>query len=95
MHILAEDQAEVARVFATRGADKAKVAPWTLSPRGNPVLDSYMTLIECDLVREYDGSDHVIVIGQVRNLDIRQAAAEPLLYFRGRLGGMGPRAVES
>ena len=90
VHILAADQAAVARDFATRGVDKAKVTPWAHSARGNPVLERYLTLIECDLVREYDGSDHVIVIGQVRHLEVSRSADAPLLYYRGKLGGMAP-----
>jgi flavin reductase (DIM6/NTAB) family NADH-FMN oxidoreductase RutF len=88
IHILAEDQVEVARVFATRGADKAGATDWHLSALGNPVLDHYLTLIECDLSQEHAGADHVIVIGQVKGLDIRRGVSGPLVFFRGEMGGL-------
>ena len=88
IHILAEDQDEVARVFATRGADKSSITGWRLSASGNPILDHYLALMECELVQEHDGSDHVIVIGRVHGLDIRRDVGGPLLFFRGRLGAL-------
>jgi flavin reductase (DIM6/NTAB) family NADH-FMN oxidoreductase RutF len=88
IHILAEDQVEVARVFATRGADKGSVADWRLSECGNPVLDHYLTLIECDLTQEHAGADHAIVIGEVKRLDIRRDVSGPLVFFRGEMSGL-------
>ena len=88
IHFLAQDQGEVAKVFARRGADKAGVIGWSHNSRDVPVLDHYLACIDCDLVREHDGSDHVIAIGLVRDLEIRREVAGPLLYYRGQIGGI-------
>ncbi|MDX1402800.1 MAG: flavin reductase family protein [Kiloniellales bacterium] len=88
VHVLAEDQADVARIFARRGADKGNVVGWSLNERAVPVLGHYLAFIDCDLVREYDGSDHVIAIGLVRDLDLRAEDMGPLLYYRGQIGGL-------
>ena len=88
VHVLAEDQGDVAKVFAQRGADKAGVVGWSHNSRNVPVLDHYLACIDCDLVREHDGSDHVIAIGLVCGLEIRRNATGPLLYYRGKIGGI-------
>ena len=56
-----------------------------LVPDGAPVLEGVCAWISCTLWREYDGGDHTIVAGRVRDLGA-DAARTPLLYHRGRYG---------
>jgi 3-hydroxy-9,10-secoandrosta-1,3,5(10)-triene-9,17-dione monooxygenase reductase component len=87
VHILAEDQPEVARGFAARSTDKSGLCHWSLSALGNPVLDRYHALIECRLHGEHEGGDHAILVGRVERLDLAKASPGPLLYYRGVLHG--------
>lgn len=55
-----------------------------MGERSCPTLDGTMGTIECRLFREYDGGDHVIVLGAVEAITLRPDR-EPLVYFRGDL----------
>ena len=88
VHILRADQEQVARSFAQRGAGKLKDVAFVWSRREVPTLQSYLVLLECDLVAEYDGGDHGIFLGRVARLDVPETVADPLTCFRGQLGAL-------
>jgi flavin reductase (DIM6/NTAB) family NADH-FMN oxidoreductase RutF len=46
---------------------------WTLSELGNPILANATAVIECELWREYEGGDHAIMVGKVKNLIVRSS----------------------
>ena len=50
------------------------------------MLDGVIAYIDCDLEAEHDAGDHLIAIGRVRDLQILDPGAEPLLFFRGTYG---------
>jgi Conserved protein/domain typically associated with flavoprotein oxygenases, DIM6/NTAB family len=84
VHILTDQQIEVAHAFAREVHDKTELVEWDLSARGNPVLKHYLGLLECRLVQEYTGGDHAILIGEVASIDVKPEG-RPLLYYRGEL----------
>ncbi len=59
---------------------------WKPGVTGSPVLDGVIAYIDCDLEAEHDAGDHIIAVGRVRDLQILDAGAEPLLFFRGTYG---------
>ncbi|MFJ9616218.1 flavin reductase family protein [Streptomyces noursei] len=81
VNILADHQEGVCQQFARSGGDKFSGVNWTASPNASPLLDGVLGWIDCSLVREFDGGDHVIAVGQVTDLDQAEADA-PLLYYR-------------
>ncbi|MEU9485640.1 flavin reductase family protein [Streptomyces decoyicus] len=81
VNILADHQKSICQQFARSGGDKFTGVNWTETPNGSPLLDGVLGWIDCSLVREFDGGDHVIAIGQVTNLDQAEADS-PLLYYR-------------
>jgi flavin reductase (DIM6/NTAB) family NADH-FMN oxidoreductase RutF len=52
---------------------------------GAPVLDGAVAWLDCQVWASYDGGDHVIVVGEVVDLDVGEAD-DPLLYFRSGYG---------
>ena len=88
IHLLCADQQAEAYAFAGKGKDKASGIEWHLSELGNPLLNKATAIIECDLWREYDGGDHAIVVGAVRNLILPEQEMTPMVYHRGRLGAL-------
>ena len=88
VNVLAEDQEELCRTFATSGADKFSGVGWTPGPRtGAPVLTDSLAWIECRLESTLDGGDHLIAIGRVLDLKVTDGhATKPLLFFRGGFG---------
>ncbi len=85
VNILAESGEELCRTFAMKSAaeryDGVGYAP---AITGAPVLNDALAYIDCEIESEYDGGDHVIVVGRVVELGYRDGA--PLMYFRGGYG---------
>ncbi|WP_213881335.1 flavin reductase family protein [Pseudomonas sp. dw_358] len=88
IHLLGAEQQAEAYAFASKGKEKAKDIQWHLSELGNPLLAKATAIIECELWREYEGGDHAIIVGEVKNLILPEEAVSPMLYFRGKLGAI-------
>jgi flavin reductase (DIM6/NTAB) family NADH-FMN oxidoreductase RutF len=85
VNILAEDQEDVCRVFASKAPDKFAEIGWKRSGNGSPVIDGVLAYIDCGIENVVDSGDHAIVIGAVQDLDVRHEGG-PLLFFRGGYG---------
>ena len=85
VNILGEDQEELCRVMATKGADKFHGIGWSPSVNESPVLDGALAWIDCTIDAEHDAGDHVIVVGRVHDLGLEEEG-KPLLFFRGGYG---------
>jgi 3-hydroxy-9,10-secoandrosta-1,3,5(10)-triene-9,17-dione monooxygenase reductase component len=85
VNVLAVDQRHLSGAFARSGTDKFADVNWVPGPAGAPVLDGVCAWMGCTLWREYDGGDHTIVAGRVRELGA-DAGRAPLLFHRGRYG---------
>jgi flavin reductase (DIM6/NTAB) family NADH-FMN oxidoreductase RutF len=79
VNVLAADQPDVAWHFA--GRPQEPEPRWAEGPTA-PVLTGTAATISCRPWRCYDGGDHLIVIGEV--VDLQVSDAEPLLFFGGR-----------
>lgn len=88
IHLLSADQQALAYAFASKGKDKTKGIEWHLSDLGNPLLNEATAIIECELWREYDGGDHAIIVGAVKNLILPEQSVTPMVYYRGKLGAL-------
>jgi flavin reductase (DIM6/NTAB) family NADH-FMN oxidoreductase RutF len=96
VNVLADDQHELCRVFATRGADRFANTGWTPGLDGVPLLDGAVAWIECELLRIVDAGDHELAIGTVRR--VQEGPGRPIVFYRGEYsrlapGGELPRAV--
>ena len=85
VNVLAEDQEDVCRVFAAKGADRFGQIGWRPAPSGAPVLADALAWIDCVIDAEHDAGDHVIVVGHVLELAVEREG-KPLLFFRGGYG---------
>lgn len=92
VNVLASDQEQLCRQFASRGAEKFTGVGWTLSPGGSPVLDGAVAWLDCTVESVLDGGDHDIVLGRVEHLDV-SGGGDPLLFFQGGYGGFRPRSL--
>lgn len=88
IHLLSSGQQTEAYAFAKKGKDKAVGIDWYLSDLGNPILDRAVAVIECELWREYEGGDHAIIVGEVKNLILSRDNVAPMLYHRGKLSSV-------
>lgn len=82
VNVLAADQEHLCRRFAVSGGHKFRNVSWTPSTGGSPILAGVLAWIDCEVEAEYEGGDHVIVVGRVHDL-AADGGAEPLLFYRG------------
>jgi 3-hydroxy-9,10-secoandrosta-1,3,5(10)-triene-9,17-dione monooxygenase reductase component len=82
VNILAEDQDQVSRFFATTGRDRFTDVRTRIGPSGAPILTDALAYLDCRLVKEMEGGDHAIVLGEVVDADVQRAEDSPLTFFR-------------
>jgi 3-hydroxy-9,10-secoandrosta-1,3,5(10)-triene-9,17-dione monooxygenase reductase component len=83
-NMLAADQADLARVFATSGIDKFADVRWSKAPHGSPLLEGAIAHLEGQILSVTTHGDHDFA---VVSIDYVQAdAGSPLLYYRGDFG---------
>ena len=86
VNILAEDQEEIARVFADKGDDKFSGIGWRPSVVTRaPVINDVLAWIDCEIDAIHEAGDHWIVVGRVLDLEIGHEGG-PLVFFRGGFG---------
>ncbi len=88
IHLLSAAQQTEAYAFARKGKDKAQGIEWTLSALGNPLLSNATAIIECELWREYEGGDHAILVGEIKNLIVADGSVTPMVYCKGKMGAL-------
>jgi 3-hydroxy-9,10-secoandrosta-1,3,5(10)-triene-9,17-dione monooxygenase reductase component len=92
IHFLREDQHQLSARFDKALSSKWDDVQYRAGVTGCPVLEPALALMECTLYAQYDGGDHVIIVGRVAHLE-KEAGENPLVFFRGRYHTMGAEAV--
>jgi flavin reductase (DIM6/NTAB) family NADH-FMN oxidoreductase RutF len=87
VNILAADQEDVCRVFATKGADKFAGLGWKPGPTGSPRLADVLAWIDCEIDAVHDAGDHELCVGRVVELELGREHEGPLVFYRGGYGG--------
>ena len=87
VNVLGAGQEELARAFGSKApvADKWDGVRWR-DREGVPALAGALVWVSCELHDVISGGDHVIVTGQVRNLEM--TAGAPLIFYRGEYRGL-------
>ncbi|MGP5450974.1 flavin reductase family protein [Pseudomonas helleri] len=85
VNILSGEQVAISNRFARKGTDKWHGVDWQPSPLDNPVIAGSLHWLDCEIHAEHVAGDHLIVIGEVKALNLQETAAtQPLLYFKGQ-----------
>lgn len=87
INVLAEDQVELSRRFASSVGDKFAAGIWSSGLGGAPVLTGATAVLECELDRAQDAGDHRLYIGRV--LRMTQATLPPLVFHGGHYHLLG------
>ncbi|SEQ96677.1 NADH-FMN oxidoreductase RutF, flavin reductase (DIM6/NTAB) family [Solimonas aquatica] len=90
VHVLALDQEPLARRFATRGIDRFAGLSPARGLGGVALLDGCAARFECRLAFQYQGGDHVILVGEVLTFD--SSEREPLVFSKGCFASAVPRS---
>lgn len=92
VNVLAADQVELSRRFASPVTDRFAVGEWRDGLGGAPVLAGCCATLECATEAELPMGDHVLFIGRV--LSVEQQDQPPLLFQSGHYRQLGePLAV--
>lgn len=84
IHVLAEDQLELAQHFARNGEGFTQ-DNWHKSPSGTPALSGAIARFECEHFGAHPAGDHTIVLGKVTQVTTRPGKG--LVFKRGQYGG--------
>lgn len=80
VNILTDQQQDVAMHFAGRPQEKPTFK-WVEGEHA-PYIEGSLAYIECVPWKAYDGGDHVLYLGEVKNFEYNEGAA--LTYFAGQ-----------
>lgn len=89
VHVLAASQEDLSNRFARSGEDKFDGVEWREGELGSPVFDQHAALFQCKTKHQYEGGDHVILVGEVIDFEAREEA--PLLFHGGSYAERRPR----
>ncbi|GAB5486606.1 MAG: flavin reductase family protein [Parasphingorhabdus sp.] len=89
IHVLSASQEDLSNSFARSGAEKFADVAWAPGVMGSPILENYSALFQCKMMHEYEGGDHVILVGEVIEFDRKDHA--PLLFHGGRYAESRPK----
>jgi 3-hydroxy-9,10-secoandrosta-1,3,5(10)-triene-9,17-dione monooxygenase reductase component len=89
INVLGRGQQPVAEVFATKREQEEKwaLAPWS-EREGSPVIHGCPVYVVCALHDVIAAGDHVIVTGDV--VDVEAEPGEPLIHHGGFFRGLDP-----
>lgn len=85
VHILAGNQSELCKTFASKNVDRFASCNWSLSPLELPVIEGAFAVLECETYKTIEAGDHTILIGAVQNIQVDKEL-NPMLYHRRHFG---------
>ncbi|GAA0993730.1 flavin reductase family protein [Acrocarpospora macrocephala] len=94
VNVLADEQTELAEIFARRGIDRFANCPgWRIGAYGVPLLAGISARLTCHRHSVADIGDHILVVGHV--VETGTTGGKPLLYHRASFGSFVPHPRES
>jgi 3-hydroxy-9,10-secoandrosta-1,3,5(10)-triene-9,17-dione monooxygenase reductase component len=89
VNFLADGQADLSNVMASRGVDKFADITWSpTAETGSPLLEGTLGHVDCQIHTVHEAGDHYIVIGRVLDLQVGDGQ-DPLLFFQGKYATTG------
>jgi len=92
VHILATDQEPLSNRFAKSSADKFSGLDLQRGPSDVPLLDGCSARFQCKTTYQYEGGDHIILVGKVLAFDRFDKA--PLVFHSGGYRRLLPAAAQ-
>ncbi|MEM1382455.1 MAG: flavin reductase family protein [Pseudomonadota bacterium] len=87
VNVLAANQEETAKIFATRGADKFATVAWQPGGTGAPLIEGTLAQFDCAIYERMTAGDHDVLIGRVAAYSRREGRA--LVYHSGSFAALG------
>lgn len=93
VHVLANGQESLSNNFARRGEDKFANIDTIEGINNLPIIPECAARFQCKLMYSYEGGDHVILVGEVKEYE--NFARKPLIFHSGRYAQAKPIGDES
>ncbi len=84
IHVVAQDQQDLALRFARNGLDFSHT-DWSPDSAGRPQLSQCLARFDCTLSARHEAGDHLILVGEVEQVMYR--TGKGLIFKRGQFGG--------
>lgn len=94
INFLQDDQEHLSIRFNKALSNKWERVKYKKGITGAPVLVPALAVLECHPYAQYDGGDHVIMVGRVEHIECEECCS-PLVYFRGRYHKLTSPALEN
>ena len=91
VNVLAENQEELSRRFATPDVDKFAGLQTDEGPYGAPRIAGALAYLAARAYARYDGGDHDIFVGEVT--DVEYTEGDPLVFYKGMYGLPGAMRI--
>ncbi|MBR9843574.1 MAG: flavin reductase family protein [Rhodobacteraceae bacterium] len=88
IHVLREDQMDIAQAFA-KDTDALSLVTPSYNAAGVPIFDTCLARFECRAEARHDAGDHTILVGAVENV-LLDATAKPLIFSQRDYGTFQP-----
>ena len=88
VHILHTGQQALADKFCSQSTRQFDALSYETGSGNTPLLSDYLARFECDTTHRYEGGDHLILVGRVR--DLRLQEQQGLVFYRGKYAAVGP-----
>lgn len=95
VNFLAGQQEPLAWSFASKETAAIPDDAYRRCRSGMPVLTDALAFLACRLADVFDGGDHVIVLGQVTDLESPRKDHDPLIFYRGSLSALEHQPLAS
>jgi flavin reductase (DIM6/NTAB) family NADH-FMN oxidoreductase RutF len=94
INFLQESQQELSIRFNKALSNKWEKVAYKIGVTGVPILSPTLAVLECSPYAQYDGGDHVIIVGRVEHIECEECNS-PLVYFRGRYHKLNAVTLDS
>lgn len=82
VHVLHQGQVEQSNLFASQGVDKFSQVETEVGIENLPLLTDFNARFQCMTEHQYEGGDHIIIVGRVLDFEANDKA--PLVFHAGR-----------
>ena len=86
INLLADNQADIALLFARSHQDRFANCDWYQSPHQLPIIKGAMATLQCKTFKQIEAGDHMILIGEIIDIDIDKKV--PLVYHGRKMGAL-------
>ncbi len=90
VNVLGHDHAHLSERFAALGKEKWRGLSYETWELGCPILPEAIAALECRTVQTHEAGDHLIIVGRVVDLAVRDETSGPLIHYRGAYRRLAP-----